>query len=308
MNAENRGTLLRYELGIGWGGGSVKPPWDGGPGLVEPALNETNAVKGDVGDMRHVKMIVGVVVAAVALTAFAGPAFAKVEEKHFYGEFTASKLGKTISPESPAVAKGTGEVEELKIAGVPVECEGFKGKAEAIAERSTSLKMTLIFKKCAHFVKQGPVISEQKVTFKKPLVLMFHANGSARVVTIEKNEAELKINPAKCKYHIPEQEIPLSAENKPESEFETAEYATEEESVSSKKFPSGIRDRLDVTMVLKHILTTFKPTGPHCEYVHGEEAKFNPETEEVETSSKFEAEVEEITLPGGSIGFDTEEA
>jgi hypothetical protein len=61
-------------------------------------------------------------------------------------------------------------------------------------------------------------------------------------------------------------------------------------------------------MVLKHILTTFKPTGPQCEYVHGEEAKFNPVTEEVETASKFEAEIEEITLPGGNIGFSTEEA
>ncbi|HTA05141.1 MAG TPA: hypothetical protein VK774_02160, partial [Solirubrobacteraceae bacterium] len=83
MNAENRGTLLRYELGIGWGGGKRKPLWDGGLGLVEPALNETNAAKGDVGDMRHVKMVLGVLgvlVAAVALTAFAGPAFAKVEE------------------------------------------------------------------------------------------------------------------------------------------------------------------------------------------------------------------------------------
>ncbi len=290
------------------GEGERKPPWDGGLGLVEPALNETNAAKGDVGDMRHVKLFVGAVVAALTLTAFAGPAFAKVEEKHFYGEFTASKAGMTITPESPAIAKGTGEVEELKLAGVPVECGGFKGQAEATAERSKSLKVTLLFKKCAHVVHQGPVISSQKVMFKKPLVLLFHANGSARVVTIEKNEAELKIAPANCKYHIPEQEIPLTAEVKPESEFETAEYETEEESVTSKKFPGGIRDRLDITMVLKRILTTFKPTGPKCEYVHGEEAKFNPATEEVETSSKFEAEIEEITLPGGSIGFDPEPA
>jgi hypothetical protein len=128
--------------------------------------------------MRHVKVVAGVVVAALALAAFAGSAFAKVEEKHFYGEFTASKAGKTISPESPAIAKGTGEVEELKLAGVPVECEKLKGIAEVTAERSTSLKVTLGFKKCSHPVKQGPAISHPKVIFKKPLVLIFHANGS----------------------------------------------------------------------------------------------------------------------------------
>jgi hypothetical protein len=259
--------------------------------------------------MRHVKIVIGIAAAAVALAASASPAFAKVEEKHFYGEFTASITGQTISPENPAIAKGIGEVSEFRFAGVNVECKGLAGTSEVTAERSTSLKMVLTFKGCTRTDKQGVVISHPRVLFKKPLVLRFHANGSARVVTIEENEAEVKVRPANCKYHIPEQEIPLAAEKKPESEFEAAEYATEEEEITTKgglkKFPSGIRERLNVFMVFKRILTTFKPTGPHCEYVKGEEAKFNPETEEVEANTKLEAELEEITLKDGSIGFDT---
>jgi hypothetical protein len=258
--------------------------------------------------MRHTKRVIGIAAAAVALAASASPAFAKVKEKHFFGEFTASITGQTISPASPAVAKGIGEVSELKVAGVNVECEGLSGTSEVTAERSTSLTMTLTFKKCSYPNKQGNVISHPRVMFKKPLVLRFHANGSARAVTIEENEAELRIKPAKCKYHIPEQEIPLSAEKKPDNGFEAAEYATEEEVITSKgglkKFPSGIRERLNVFMAFKGVLTTFKPTGPQCEYVKGEEAKFNPETGEVEAHSKLEAELEEITLKDGSIGFD----
>jgi hypothetical protein len=261
--------------------------------------------------MRRVKVFIGIATAAVVL-ASASSAFAKVEEKHFFGEFTASRAEGPITPESPAVAKGVGEVDELVIAGVHVECEGLTGTAEPKEERSTSLQMTLTFKKCSYPNRQGPVVSYQKVTFKHPLVLNFHANGSARVVTIAENEAEVKIRPAKCKYHIPEQEIPLGAEGKPNKEYEDAEYATEEEAIETKgglkKFPSGIRDRLDVFMLFKGVKTTFKPEGTQCEYVHGEEARFNSETGLVETTSKLEAEVEEITLKNGSIGFDTTEA
>jgi hypothetical protein len=259
--------------------------------------------------MRHVKVVMGIAVAVVALALSASPAFAKVKEKHFFGEFTASITGQTISPEMPAVAKGQGSVTAFKIAGTTVECGGLSGLSEVTEERSTSLKMSLSFKKCSHADKSGEVVSHPRVIFKKPLVLKFHANGSARVVTIEENEAELKIRPNTCKYHIPEQEIPLGAEKNPEKEYEAAEYATEEEPITTKsglkKFPSGIRERLNVTMAFKHIATNFKPTGSMCEYVQGEEDKFNPVTKEVETSSKLEAELEEITLKNGSIGFDT---
>jgi hypothetical protein len=259
--------------------------------------------------MRRVRIVIGIATAAVAL-ASAGPAFASKEvEKHFFGEFTAFKLGQTISPASPVVAKGLGEVDELKIAGVTIECGALTGTAEAVAERSTSLKMTLGFKKCTHEDHQGNAISHPHVNFKKPLVLNFHANGSARVVTIEEDEAEVTIKPAHCKYHIPEQEIPLGAENKPNNEFEDAEYSTETETIETKgglkKFPSGVRERLEVDMVFKGIKTTFKPEGPQCEYVKGEEAKFNPEKGVVETTSKLEAEIEEITVKNGSIGFET---
>jgi hypothetical protein len=258
--------------------------------------------------MRRVRMVIGIATAAVAL-ASAGPAFAKTEEKHFFGDFTASVAGQTITPATPVTAKGLGEVDELAIAGVHIECAGLKGTAEAEEERSTSLKMTLTFKKCSHPDRQGQAESHPGVTFKKPLVLDFHANGSARVVTIEENEAEVKIKPAKCKYHIPEQELPLGAEGKPNREFEDAEYSSETESITTngglKKFPSGIRERLDVFMLFRGVKTTFKPEGAQCEYVHGEEAKFNAETGLVETTSKLEAEVEEITLKNGSIGFDT---
>jgi hypothetical protein len=259
--------------------------------------------------MRRLRIVIGIATAATAL-ASAGPALASKEvEKHFFGEFTAFKAGQVISPASPLVAKGLGEIEEFRIAGVKIECSALTGTAEAFAERSTSLKITLGFKKCTHEDHQGNAISHPHVTFKRPLVLNFHANGSARVVTIEENEAEVKIKPAHCKYHIPEQEIPLGAENKPNNEFEDAEYSTETESIETKgglkKFPSGVRERLEVDMVFKAIKTTFKPEGPQCEYVKGEEAKFNPEKGIVETDSRFEAEIEEITAKGGSIGFDT---
>jgi hypothetical protein len=265
--------------------------------------------------MKSLRIMIGLAVAVTALALAAVPALAAKEKPKIpTGEFIASKTGMTISPATPVIAKSNneGEVEEFKFGGIPVECPALSSTSEVESERSPDLKMDLIFKKCTFPIKVGVLTRNMPFKFKHNLHLELHANGSAKILKVAADETEVKIPPFKCHVLIPAQEIPLAAEKR-EGEFETVEYSTETETVEGgklKKFPRGFYELLEVEFVkMKGLKFEYKPEpggkeADKCGYVKGEEGQFNAETGMVEGVWHFEGDVEEIKIPGGSIGFE----
>jgi hypothetical protein len=276
--------------------------------------------------MRRFRITAGLAVAALAL-AVAAPALAKENPKAFYGEFTASIPGQEISPTHKALAKGKGEVDTLRIGPLELECETNSGftlnaKGEVEAERSPNFTVDMKISGCKTdfpFGKGGN-FEPTKVSFGKGLKMEFHANGSAaignpagEVKILETAPVTVKARGRKCKIFIRPQVLPTADEKNPEGEFEAAEYGTEKELLEAKelkKFPSGVRERLEIFWELKKI-KAYVPIEPgKCEYVKGTEGKFEPEGEGLPnrteyTSGLFEGEVEEVEIKHGELGFDT---
>jgi hypothetical protein len=268
------------------------------------------------------------VVACSMMAVFASPSFAK-KEKVFFGHFTSSINGKTISPTSPATAKGKGEVDELKVGPLSMECvtkSGFTLAATALveAERSSNLTSTVKITGCKTDIKfgKGGNFTPAKVNFGKGIKMEFHANGSVavgnpnppggEVKILETAPVEVKVAGQKCKLFIPAQSLPLASEKNPEKEYEAAEYASETEAVEGaklKKYPSGFKETLDISWELKGI-KSYVPVEPgRCEYQKGEEGAYAPAEGELPNrvvygGGKFEGEIEEMEVKGGNLGFD----
>jgi hypothetical protein len=275
--------------------------------------------------MRSLRITIGLATAACTVAAFATPAMA-VKEKVFFGHFTAKINGQEISPTKPVQAKGKGEVGELRIGPLAMECETTSGftlgaKATVEAERSSDFTANIKISGCTtdlNFGKGGN-FEHVKVNFGKGLKMQFHANGSAalgnpagEVKILETAPVQIKVPGHKCKLFIQAQTVPLQDEKSPEKEFESAEYGTETEAVEPKllkKYPSGFKERLNVFWELKKV-RSYVPVEPgRCEYKKGIEGKFEPEGEglpnRVEyTSGVFEGELEETEIKGGELGFD----
>jgi len=272
-------------------------------------------------------LTIGLASAALALAILATPALAKKEVVYF-GHFTASIFGQELSPTNKAIAKGKGEVSEFRVG--PIECgettlhklPTMTFKAEVESERSSELTAVIKFKGCyaaLNFGKGGN-FEEVKVSFGKGLKVEFHANGSAslgnpagEVKILETAAIPVKVPGHKCKLFIPAQTLPVQAERKPEKEFEAIGYATEKEAVEEKelkKFPSGFKERLGITMELKKLVSYVPVEAGKCEYKKGTEGKYEPEGEgrpnRVEyNNGKFEGEFEELEIKKGEFGFDS---
>jgi hypothetical protein len=102
---------------------------------------------------------------------------------------------------------------------------------------------------------------------------------------------------------IPSQVIPIRAESKPENEFEAAFYETEHETVFSKKalekFPSGFQEKLDIEMEFNKVRTIEQPL-PGCRY----NGTLNSEGFAEFKNGILDAEIEEITIKNGNVGFE----
>lgn len=264
--------------------------------------------------MRRVRIIVGLAAAACALAVFATPTFAAT-----FGNFAAHISGQTISPGTPAEAKGHGEASEIQLGQYKISCEKeIKSKGKVTAEHSSEFFQEMRFSKCKTLNSgTGPIGESKNVHFK--LLMTFKSNGSTEFgpeseVEVAKTEVAFKASGSSCIVTIPQQDVPKGAEKHPEKEWEAASYSTEKEAVEGKrnleKFPSGFQEKLDISMELKGIHTLVKLT-PSCTYKGKEgpggteEGKYNPETGDVEfTNGKLEAELEEITIKGGDLGFE----
>jgi hypothetical protein len=268
--------------------------------------------------MRSVKMTIGLMAAALALGLLAGPASAKTKEKLFFGEFHAGITGKTLSEAEPGSTKGHGTVTGMKLGPYAIECtKELRSKSLITSEKSPNFFTKVKFLGCQTIKKVGGGLEEVVSTrFTKELDLEFRANGSAEggnteseIRLVKPVAAVLKAKGASCVVDIPAQSIPNASGINPEKQYEAAGYATETETVEGKKrlkeFPLGFREKLNITMEFKKI-HTLVPLNERCTYSKGEEGGF-VEIENVpyvEFNKGFlEAELEEIELKGGDLGF-----
>jgi hypothetical protein len=271
--------------------------------------------------MRRLRITVAVAAVACVVGALASPAFA-VKEKSFFGEFTASiPSGGPITPSTPAVAKTReGSLDEFYVGSenrplFSFECESLKAEGKVFAERSTTFKTEVKFRKCTatRRLSQGIIESGLKAKI-GPLEMEFHSNGATQVGKEEAGETvitkgssvSIKVRGSVCKLVIPQQTVPTAGEN-PEKEVEGASYSGEREKTEQLKlYPSGFKERLEVDWELKH-MTVEIPVGPGtgCEYEREPGGKFNEETKSVQIPSYFEGELEEIEIKKGELFFET---
>jgi hypothetical protein len=291
--------------------------------------------------MTRVRLMVGLATAICAFGVFAGAAAAKkpTKEKHFYGEFTASALGKTFSEETPGVTKGTGELEEFEVAQLKIRCpRDVQTEGKVIAARSLSYTTTVKFKKgkCRAVRVEGKTVEEPKVSFIKSLIIKYRANGSAEfegepeAEIVKPAALKIKVKDATCTITIPgEQTFPIKAVKKPNpsAPYSTAEYATEHEEVAGSKnkkahYPAnpmtglleGEQEYLEIEdsftgiksyeQVTEHCRETGTPRRTEAEIKQMEEETGKPDRIYY-TKGSFGAYFEE-RLVGGDLGFDTE--
>lgn len=227
-----------------------------------------------------------------------------------------------MSESSPGEIKGGGEVDEMTIGPYGLkECK-LTAKSKVKQERSKTLftELSIRCETVSHPEKDHHIEEHKKVHFK--LGLLFNANKSAEAgqgeagLEITKTVAvPVSIGSSKCKLEIPNQFLPAKSGTVENHEYESAEYETEEEEVEGKaklkKYPSGFKKTLDIFWELKRIKTLLV-TSSKCTYNENfgpgeEEGKLNGEGKVEYTNGKFEGELEELELKGGSLWFDEEE-
>ena len=262
-------------------------------------------------------------VAAIACVvgALASPAGA-VKAKNFFGEFTASvPTGGPITPSTPAIAKTReGSLGEFYVGNenrplYSFECESLKAEGKVFAERSTTFKTEVKFRKCTAEKRNALGFLEGPLKTKiGPIEMEFHSNGAAVLGKEENNEtvitkgtsAAIKIKGSLCHLVIPEQTVPAAGENF-EKEVEGGTYRGEKpEPTESKLYPTGFKERLEVDWELKHMIVEI-PVGPGtgCEYEREPGGKYNEETKSVQIPSYFEGELEELEIKKGELSFES---
>lgn len=280
--------------------------------------------------MRHIRIMVGVVAATCASGMLAAPALAhkpKVKPPVVFGKFIATyPNGTPISEASPATAKGHGELTELNLAKgalVITGCEKeLKSTGQVDSERSESFLQTITFRDCYADVNLNKELTEERKVPVFSLAMEFHTNKSVTVGEAEPSEVKIlkdstvTIPVAKhsaCQVTIPAQLIPTKAELKPNKEYESAFYSTEKNTeVKLKQFPRGFQEKLNIEMEFKKVESWVKP-NERCIYGPGEEGRLDTEPGTpaygyvVYNKGTFEAELEEISIRHGDLGFETKE-
>lgn len=268
------------------------------------------------------RITIGLAAGISALALFATPAFAK--EKAFFGEFFANIPGGTISAGTPAEARSkegegkvfVGKTEERYT--FEFQCEKLTSKTKVTSEHSETFTTEIGFHKCEASRTLFGNIRENHLPVKieKGLEMEFHSNGAA---TLGKREGELtikkgtsikvRVQKSNCQLILPEQTVPTRINENREYEF--AEYGTDEESESNlKKYPTGIKDELEIEWLLPKLVFEIPASGPggggSCEdLVSG---NYNAEKGVIEAKGQFEGDLEEIQIRNGNIGFSLEKA
>ncbi len=260
--------------------------------------------------MRHVRIMIGVGVVVLALTALASPAFAK--EKLIFGNFEASVTGQNLetSPARLGVYKEGGiEITGLNLGGttfgplykedvknekgevihkrgqinleVP-PCQKFKVSGEVNKEKFTELTFDLKFMRCSTSVEEvgGSGATEEHLSnFTLPITLKatnYSAGIANSALIIDKT---VKLGLKKCPVEIPPQTIP-GKENPEKLYEEIVEISNEGEEPErwehSKKlkelYPSGEKELLDIEFAEKFkSIVSYRPNAGVCGSRKGEE-------------------------------------
>lgn len=198
-------------------------------------------------------MTLGLVAGVCALSVGAASASAH--------NFSATIVGKTISPAEPGKLKGKADgVQKFTFGPVKISCPAATTAGSVTEESPTILKITAKYKAgsainretgCETAIKVGAEPAGLPTKFVKPIEFAFNANGIEGEVGAEgeegsvevgANSAEIKIGGLKCVINWPSQKIPLTIKKVP---TEVASFSTEEVANEHiKLFPSGFQKQL----------------------------------------------------------------
>lgn len=266
--------------------------------------------------MRSVRITLGLVVAACALSVAVAPAFA---EPMFFGEFTASRVV-PITEAEPGITKGRGEVEALRLGPYNIVCSKLlKTAGKVTSTRNPTFYTEMTFQGCSAVTfSEGapgqPVEELRAIKFGGPLDFEYQPNGSvygggsnseSEVHLIKPTNASFKVKGSTCLIEVPSQWLPLKAEKNKEIEYSFASYSPETETVAGKKalFPTGEREKLFIDNEFKKIKTIVHPNA-RC---HGKGESEGEWSEEGKTlkfeNGIFSGELEE-ELVQGNLGFE----
>jgi hypothetical protein len=234
--------------------------------------------------MRHIRMALGVAVAACALCIAALPALAATPTN-----FVANIPNKRISPEHPA--KFSGKTEEPQVfkfgSATTISCQHFafpekyeegktavtSGKVES--ETPTELEVGVHFEKCGYLTKDDKEEPEKSkfvpAKFKGKLTIDYHINGFVKLegngegeeqeyakATIRETAATFKVPAGKlCTVIIPEQTLPVKAEKDPTGEFTAFVPSNVFTPTSKKGFVNGEKESLLLENNFKGMLYRF---------------------------------------------------
>jgi hypothetical protein len=256
-------------------------------------------------------MGVGFVAVLCAFGTLAAPALAKkvhTKPPRVLGKFVANfPSGKAINESSPVTDKGIGSVERIELAEGAItigdeRCKKIKSSGSVNWERSDTIIQVIKFQGCKGTTDVGTSknVKEQLKLPNFKIAFEFHSNGFAESgegetssVNIQKTSVFVKASKGSpCTIEIPAQTIPVKATKKPENEFEAASYETEEIPAKIKKFPKGFQEKLDIEMEFKKVIANVLPSAL-CSVGPG--FKNN--------KGIINAELEEITIKNGNLGF-----
>jgi len=264
--------------------------------------------------MRRLKIVLGLAAAVCAFGTLATPALARHgRPKALFGDFIASfPNGTPISPSSPATATGIGSEEKIKLANGSVSignegCKKIRSTGKVDSEKSETFTQSITFSGCTGtaFVGENEEALEPVTVPRFTIAMEFHANGAVEVggeeaptATIAHTSVLFRTRKGgQCTIDVPSQSTPFKAIKKPENEFEAGAYGTEPAAFhpqKMKKFPKGFQEELDVTMEFEKVTAQLIP-GPKC-FV-GSARKDN--------KGIIEAEIEEVKIKRGNLGFET---
>ncbi len=280
---------------------------------------------------------------ACVVGALASPALAKTEKpKAFFGEFVSSvPTGPPITPGSPVLAKSKeGFMEPLLVGSeshplFKIACEELSSSGKVFEEHSKTFKTEIKFKKCkagrrlaGGFIEGEPEkpygsrcptseapkrLCYLKAKIGPGLEMEFHSNGAVGLGEEENNEAKItkgtsigiSVKGGLCHLVIPAQTVPKNGENETK-EVEGGSYSGEKEPTTSKKLPSGFKERTEIDWELHKMLIEIpvEKSGA-CQYEKEPGGKFNEETNSVVEPSIFEGELDEVEIKNGEFFFET---
>lgn len=244
-------------------------------------------------------------------------------------EFTARRLPKQLSEAEPAKTKGVGigssvlggeeRSQELKFGAFTIDCSA-QASGKTISEGAVSWATSQIFatevkfSKCLAKANYGTFSAGTPTKFNvnpstkksEPVKFVYHVNGFAQFgageveseVQVGSGSAVFSVGGKTCNINWPSQTVPAKAALDPSGEFSSATYSTEQAPASvSKKFPTGIQDKLIITNEFKG-MEWFYEEG-QCIGEGGFEV--GAKTEEAK-NGVYKGTLEE-TLNGGSLSF-----